>query len=97
VDEGFPVIAVAPKGVLYQNLLESLAKVKERQAELLVISDGDEALALGRLGIRVPSVPEWLSPIVDIIPGQWLALYLALARGYQPDAPRALNKVTLTV
>lgn len=97
LDEGFPVIAVAPTGVLYQNLIESLATVKERMAELLVISDGDEALSLGRLAVRVPSVPEWLSPIVDIIPGQWLALYLSLARGYQPDTPRALHKVTLTV
>lgn len=97
VDEGFPVIAVAPKGVLYQNLLESLKTVKDRLAELLVISDGEEALSMARMPIRVPSVPEWLSPIVDVIPGQWLALYLALARGYQPDTPRALNKVTLTV
>ncbi len=97
VDEGFPVIAVAPKGVLYQNLLESLKTVKDRLGELLVISDGEEALSLGRVPIRVPSVPEWLSPMVDVIPGQWLALYLALARGYQPDTPRALNKVTLTV
>jgi len=97
VYEGFPVIAVAPRGVLYPNLLQSLNQVKERQAEMLVISDGDEALSLGHLPLRVPSVPEWLSPIVDVIPGQWLALHLALARGYQPDTPRALHKVTLTV
>ncbi len=97
VSEGFPVIAVATSGALYENLMESLGQVKERGADLLVISDREEARALGRFSLAVPSVPEWISPIVNIIPGQWLAHSLALSKGFDPDRPRALRKITLTV
>ncbi|MGI6208248.1 MAG: SIS domain-containing protein [Anaerolineae bacterium] len=97
VDEGFPVVAIVPTGALYENLVSSLKTVKDRQAELLVISDGDEALSLGRVALRVPALPEWLSPITNVIPGQWLAHYLAITKGFDPDSPRALSKVTLTL
>jgi len=47
--------------------------------------------------LRLPvAVPEWLSPIVTVIPGQLLAHDLTVARGYDPDHPRGLLKVTLT-
>ena len=94
--EGFPLLAVLSSGALYANLLESLRTVRERQVELIIISDEDEALSLGRWGFRVPRLPEWLSPMVAVIPGQWFALALALTKGYDPDRPRALSKVTLT-
>jgi glucosamine--fructose-6-phosphate aminotransferase (isomerizing) len=42
-------------------------------------------------------LPEWLTPVAAIVPGQTLALHLALARGVSPDTPRGLQKVTLTV
>jgi glucosamine--fructose-6-phosphate aminotransferase (isomerizing) len=42
-------------------------------------------------------VPEALSPLVAIVPGQLLALHLAQARGFDPDKPRGLNKVTKTL
>jgi len=42
------------------------------------------------------AAPEWLSPITAIVPGQLLALHLALARGLDPDVPRGLQKITLT-
>ena len=51
-----------------------------------------------RRGLRLPrAVPEPLSPLVAIVPGQLLALHLAAARGYDPDKPRGLNKVTKTL
>jgi glucosamine--fructose-6-phosphate aminotransferase (isomerizing) len=43
-----------------------------------------------------PDIPEWLSPLVAVVPGQIWALGLSLARGMQPDAPRGLSKVTRT-
>jgi glucosamine--fructose-6-phosphate aminotransferase (isomerizing) len=47
--------------------------------------------------IPVPSgLPEWLSPIAAIIPGQLLAYHLAKARGFDPDQPRVIRKITLT-
>ena len=42
-------------------------------------------------------VPEWLSPIVAILPAQLFAMHLAHTRDYDPDRPRALRKVTETM
>jgi glucosamine--fructose-6-phosphate aminotransferase (isomerizing) len=41
-------------------------------------------------------VPEWLSPIVTVVPGQMLAFHLSRQRGFDPDQPRGLSKVTRT-
>ena len=42
-------------------------------------------------------MPEWLSPVTAVIPGQVLALRLAEAKGLDPDTPRGLRKVTRTL
>ena len=74
------------------------AVVKARGAELIVISDDTEALALGRVALALPAgVPEWLSPICAIVPGQLLAMHLSHTRDLDPDQPRALLKVTETL
>ena len=44
----------------------------------------------------VPHVPEWLSPLTAVIPGQLTALRLAQLRGLDIDSPAGLKKVTLT-
>jgi len=64
---------------------------------LLIISDDAETLACARTPFRLPSgVPEWLSPLTSILPGQLLAMHLAAARDYNVDQPRGLHKVTET-
>ena len=42
------------------------------------------------------TVPEWLSPLLAVIPGQAAALRLATVRGGDVDRPAGLTKVTLT-
>ena len=96
VHEGFPVLGIVTSGALCADLVASLRIVRDRGAEIMIMSDRDEALSLGRRGLRIPSVPEWLSPMVAVIPGQWFAICLAQTKGYDPDKPRALHKVTLT-
>ena len=98
VGRGFPVLAVAPSGAVYADMLALLRRlVGEHQAELLVISDEEEALALGRTSLRLPGgVPEWLNPVVSIVPAQLFCYHLTRAKGYDPEAPRGLSKVTLT-
>ena len=41
-------------------------------------------------------MPEWLSPMAAIVPGQVLAFHLSRLRGFDPDQPRGLKKVTTT-
>jgi glucosamine--fructose-6-phosphate aminotransferase (isomerizing) len=91
VSPGWPVLAVAPSGPARASLEGALAKLTERGARLIVIGDGPEAEL--RL---VSGVPEWLSPLTAVIPGQVAALQLARSRGVDVDEPNGLAKVTLT-
>ncbi|MBI3943300.1 MAG: SIS domain-containing protein [Chloroflexi bacterium] len=98
VEWGFPVIFIAPQGVTFDSMQAQAKILRSRNAELLVISDNQEILNLGDTRLQLPvSVPEWLSPITAVIPGQLLALHLTLAKGYDPDHPRGLRKVTRTL
>ena len=98
VATGFPVITVAPSGQMLPDMMAFMDTVKLRQAELLVISDDQAALEMARVPLRLPQgVPEWLSPLTSIVPGQLFAMYLAQARDYDVDRPRGLHKVTETL
>jgi len=97
IDRGFPVILVAPSGRTQVDVPELLTLLEDRGAEVLAISDLPEVLARANSRIELPAgVPEWLSPIVAIVPGQLFASALAVASGQNPDQPRGLSKVTLT-
>jgi len=97
IEVDFPVIAIVPSGAAYADTLDLIQEISSRGADLTVISDKDEALDLAALPIKLPAnVPEWLSPIVSIVPGQWLAMSVAAAKGLPLDAPRSLNKITIT-
>ena len=97
IKRGFPVMAVAPQGKPLPLLLDLLAKLKEKQAECLVISNDSAALDLAQYAMPIPeAVPEWLSPICAVIPGQIFAMNLALAKGHTVDKPEGLQKVTIT-
>lgn len=95
VGEGFPVLAVATKGPALEGMTELLARLGDARARLLILSDAE----LGDLGdvVAIPSVPEWLSPLVAILPAQLFAYHLARARGLDTENPRNLSKVTLTL
>jgi glucosamine--fructose-6-phosphate aminotransferase (isomerizing) len=99
VDRGFPVLAVAPGGAVYADMLALLQTLTaENQAELLVISDQPEVLDLAVSPIHLPTgIPEWLTPLVSIVPGQLFGYYLTAVKGYNTEAPRGLNKVTKTI
>jgi glucosamine--fructose-6-phosphate aminotransferase (isomerizing) len=97
VEHGFPAIVVAPSGRMLNEMKGFISTLKEHQAEVVSISDDPQALEMGRIPLKLPvSVPEWLSPVVGIIPGQFLAMYLAYERDYTVDKPRSLRKVTET-
>ena len=97
IQPGFPVILVAPQGKTLTKQLELLEQLQQKQAECLVITNADQAQPLARRVLPLPAnVPEWISPILAVIPGQVFAMNLALARGLPIDQPRGLTKVTIT-
>jgi len=98
VSHGFPVFAVVPGGAVFDDMLALLSRlVDQNRAELLVISDEQEALSLAHTPLRLPAdLPEWLSPLVSIVLAQLFCYHLTRAKGYDTEAPRGLSKVTLT-
>jgi glucosamine--fructose-6-phosphate aminotransferase (isomerizing) len=98
VEGGFPILAVAPNGKVYDSMLDMLTRLrKQRDAELVVISDHTKALSLAQSPIRLPAqIPEWLTPLVSIIPAQLFARHLTEVKGYDTDMPRNITKVTET-
>ncbi|MDY6874362.1 MAG: SIS domain-containing protein [Chloroflexota bacterium] len=97
VDRGFPVFVIGPSGQMVPEMLGLVEKVRERDAEVMTISDNEDLLGLADRAITLPAgVPEWLSPISVIVPAQIFALYLAHTRGFDVDLPRGLHKVTET-
>jgi len=96
-EPGHPILVVAPSGAAAHDVDELIARLRDLGVELLVLSDRPDVVDLGPLGIQLPAgVPDWLMPIVSIVPGQLLARHLAMARGLDPEAPRWIGKVTLT-
>jgi glucosamine--fructose-6-phosphate aminotransferase (isomerizing) len=97
VDESMPIILVAPSGRTIEGVSELLDLFESRGAPVIAISDRSEVLLRAHTTLRLPAgVPEWLSPIVSVVPGQLWAKTLATAKGLDPDRPRGLSKVTLT-
>ena len=98
IESGLPVFLFMPTGATYDDMLDLAIELKRREAELLIISESKQALSLARTALPFNAeVPEWLTPLVTIIPGQLFALNLALTKGLNPDVPRGLQKVTRTL
>jgi len=96
VDEQLPVILIAPSGVGSDEAPSLLLRLKTQRAKVIVFSDRQVHFANADAIVPLPCVPEWLSPMVAIIAGQLWALELAIARGFDPDLPLGLSKVTRT-
>jgi glucosamine--fructose-6-phosphate aminotransferase (isomerizing) len=97
IHEALPVLLLMPTGASFDDMLALAHDLRQRGAELLVISEAPQALALAKTPLPITTaVPEWLSPLVTVLPGQQMALSLALAKGLNPDLPRGLQKVTKT-
>lgn len=98
VEQGFPVLVVAPNGCVLDSMIELLVDLKKNlQPELVVISNSERALELAEIPIQIPAdTPEWLSPIVSIVAAQLFAYHLTVVKGFNPDQPRTIQKVTET-
>ena len=88
VEPGFPVLAVAPDGPLIGDMVELLSKVTgERRARTAVVTNRDEAADVSRHAIRIPAMPEWLSPIPSIVAAQLFTYHLGTIKGLDTDRP----------
>ena len=110
-EPGLPVLAVAPSGRARADVVNLLARLhNELGATLLVVADRFDGLPTGANVLRlstdgrsddprddaIAGLPDWLMPIVSIIPAQLCTYHLALARGGDPEKSRSISKITLT-
>ncbi len=98
IDNGFPILAITPKGKVFDSMFQMLKRLRnDLSAELVVISNDKKALALAQMPLSIPAdVPEWLSPLVSILLAQLFAYHLTVAKGYNTEHPRSIRKVTET-
>jgi glucosamine--fructose-6-phosphate aminotransferase (isomerizing) len=95
---GSPLLAVAVEGPALESVMDAVAEASSRGARCLLLSDcADARCGAGDALVRLARVPEWLSPLVAVLPAQSLATELAGARGVDVDVPFGLRKVTRTV
>ena len=100
VEPSFPIFAFAPPGVTWPAIRQTLERLKALRAEVVAITDpgNSEVAGCATRVVRLPRrLKELLTPIPYIIPAQLFAASLAAQKGFDPDHPRTLKKVTLTL
>ena len=94
IDDGMPVVALAPRDGSYDRMMGTIEEVRAREGRVIVLAhEGDREI--GARASRVLTVPvsaELLSPIVMAVPLQLLAYHLAVRLGRDVDQPRNLAK-----
>lgn len=104
VDENLPVVVLAtcdhndPDSVLrYKRTLDVMKEVKSRKGQLIIVAtEGDkEVPTIADHVFYVPTAPELLLPILEVIPLQLFAYHVAINKGYDVDHPRNLVKAVV--
>ena len=94
IEEDMPVVAIAPRELVYDKMISNIEQVKARDGVVIALaSDGDESIvSKADHVLYVPTTSRHLSPILTVIPLQLLAYYVAVRRGADVDQPRNLAK-----
>ncbi len=95
IDDGVPVIVIAPKDDLFEKTASNMQEVIARGGRVIFMSDTDGAADLGNLAaatVALPVVDAFVTPILYAIPVQLLAYHTAVTKGTDVDQPRNLAK-----
>jgi len=95
VESGYPVVFIAPRDETHSKIIGNVMEMKARGAKIISIieEDDDEIRSLSDEVVTVPAgIPAILSPIIYVVPLQFLAYQISLKRGHDPDFPRNLAK-----
>ncbi|MDB5034226.1 MAG: glmS [Chlorobi bacterium] len=94
IDRNMPVLFIAPEGDIYEKVISNIQEVRARSGRVIAIAtEGDTQMeSLAEHVIYVPRALPFLSPILNVLPLQLLAYYIAVERGCNVDQPRNLAK-----
>ncbi len=90
IEEGTPVVAICPGDYTFHDTMANVQEARARGAFIAGVSDRNEDAF--DAWIRIPTVEDFLYPLVTVVPLQLLAYRVAIARGLDPDKPRNLAK-----
>ena len=93
LEEGSPVVVIAPNDHLKEKTMSALHEVKARGAKVILIHEqGDSIASEGDVSIAVPAIHPWLTPLLTVVPLQLMAYETAVRLGRDVDRPRNLAK-----
>ena len=93
LEEGSPVIFIAPNDHVKVKTISAIHECKARGARIILIhEEGDEIAEEADISIPIPRVHSLLSPLLTVIPTQLIAYHAALALDCNVDRPRNLAK-----
>jgi glucosamine--fructose-6-phosphate aminotransferase (isomerizing) len=94
IDDNIPIVCVLPRSKQYDKMLSNVREVAARKGIIIgVITEGDkQALAFLHDRLEIPAVSEIISPLLVVLCFQYLAYFVAVARGQDVDQPRNLAK-----
>ena len=93
LEEGSPVIFIAPNDHVKVKTISAMHECKARGAKIILIhEEGDDIASEADISISIPRVHPLLSPLLTVIPTQLIAYHTALALGCDVDRPRNLAK-----
>jgi glucosamine--fructose-6-phosphate aminotransferase (isomerizing) len=94
VDDVTPSVFIIPRGTTYDKVMANMEEVKARGGPIIAVASHDDPQvdSIADDVIRVPEGPQFLQPIVTVIPLQLLSYHIALLRGCDVDKPRNLAK-----
>jgi glucosamine--fructose-6-phosphate aminotransferase (isomerizing) len=89
-----PSIMVAPDDAVYEKNINSIEQIKARKGKVIAVAtEGRKQIAnLADEVICIPKCPDFISPILAVIPLQLFAYHLAVKLGCDVDKPRNLAK-----
>ncbi|MEM9366277.1 MAG: glutamine--fructose-6-phosphate transaminase (isomerizing) [Planctomycetota bacterium] len=94
VDEDTPSVFIVPRGSTYDKVMANMEEVKARGGPVIAVASSEDSkiAAIADDFVMIPEVPEFLQPIVSIVPLQLLSYHIAVLRGCDVDKPRNLAK-----
>jgi glutamine---fructose-6-phosphate transaminase (isomerizing) len=92
IEEGTPVVAIAPSDDTLKKIISNIKEVKARGAYVIVLTDSDEAASAADFAIRMPKAERHLAPFAYVPVLQLIAYHTSVMCGMDPDRPRNLAK-----
>jgi glucosamine--fructose-6-phosphate aminotransferase (isomerizing) len=94
IDEDFPVVAIATGSRVFEKVCSNMQEVKARDGVVIAVTDRspDELAGIADEVIQVPHSSDLLQPLINVVPLQLFAYFVAVRRGADVDQPRNLAK-----